>query len=177
MFWLGIGCFAHKTFHMRLVLGACLESVWRFEWKIFYSSSLGVKLISACQEVLIWVWLPMNYIECFSFKPPHTGSKYAPKTYWTWNVLYAKKTNSRPKLRLHHRMTAMSSKNLEAFWISCLVLMAAGFLWSFTLCTCRRTTGKLWSPSSLSMVVTTLSWPRFDLNLSSKQNSLHLISQ
>ena len=37
-----------------------LEAVWRFEWRTLYVSSLRVKLVLECQEVLKWVWPSTN---------------------------------------------------------------------------------------------------------------------
>jgi hypothetical protein len=34
---------------------------WRFEWRTFQISSFRIKLILACQEVLMWVWPSMNW--------------------------------------------------------------------------------------------------------------------
>ena len=61
-FFLAVRYFVYNTFCDQEICGACLEVVWRFEWRTFYISSLKVKLILACQEVLKWVW------PCSSFR-------------------------------------------------------------------------------------------------------------
>ena len=65
-FWLGVDCYVYKTFHVHDVFCACLESVWRFEWRTFYIGPFRTELICPTKRCLKW-----TNIESSSFKPPH----------------------------------------------------------------------------------------------------------
>ena len=39
--------FAYKTLHVQKVFDACLELLWKFEWRTLYVGALGVELIVA----------------------------------------------------------------------------------------------------------------------------------
>ena len=74
--------------------------VWRFEHRTFYISSLRIKLILACQEVLWWVWPPMNQKRLLFHSNWNTASKHAPQVERVLLILYEK-----PPMENHRRPT------------------------------------------------------------------------
>ena len=86
-----------------------LEAVFKFEWRATSWGSLSeIKLILACQEVLKRVWHSVNRKEVALHLNLHTTFKHAPKTYWTWKVLYAKQPTPNEKSMLSQRRTLLT---------------------------------------------------------------------
>ena len=109
--------------------------MWRFERRTFKICHLGAKLILACQEVIKWVWPPMNRYRMVSVQT----STRTPSMHWKLNkhgqvCLQNKQLPTKTPVELENR-----GAHIQDFmmWFQQLLFLhynfAYGTLWWYTL--------------------------------------------
>ena len=105
-----------------------MEEVRRFAWRILYISSLRVKLILKCQEVLRWVWPNEAMEQAPLHSDSHTTSKHAPQVerdfwhcvqHYHWKILgdqLSTKSDIEFKDNSNNFVTKMKEKSLYLCW-------------------------------------------------------------